>query len=352
MAEMRNLLNDPWPNSVVKWASDSPSDLLLRMTDNGQRIYMETTVANRDLYIRTLTANLTGRFVFAVNFAEFGGGASSALMIFERNTWSRLAFKQVSQVGMAAVSFTANNQPIQLRIQCGSLVGQKVIIDHLLLMTQEDWTHMRNLKNSDGTPANIRWFAPPKTAAAGVITTPALDRGGALLVLLAIIHTLMWRWQHEPQIHYQWAGSDRLHELRVYAVPESARERSEKSASQIGFDGTGDRGSNEPVSQSGHGQHGHAVALLSSWSPTEWPGSGDRSSTSQERMPYRPPSQMGHRLGRDSRKLFERLIYDTPVSAHAHQRDGRDYAIRASIGHGLEPLVSSLTVTSRWEVTA
>ena len=180
MAEMRNLLPDPWPNSVVKWASDSPSDLLLRMTDNGQRICMETTVANRDLYIRTLTANLTGRFVFAVNFAEFGGGASSALMIFERNTWSMLASKQVSQVGMAAVSFTANNQPIQLRIQCGSLVGQKVIIDHLLLMTQEDWTRMRNLKNSDGTPGNIRWFAPPKTAASGVMSTPALDRGGVL----------------------------------------------------------------------------------------------------------------------------------------------------------------------------
>lgn len=181
MAEMRNLLNDPWPNSVVKWASDSPSDLLLRMTDNGQRIYMETIVANRDLYIRTLTANLTGRFVFAVNFAEFGGGASSALMIFERNTWSMLAFKPVSQVGMAAVSFTANNQPTQLRIQCGSLVGQKVIIDHLLLMTQEDWTHMRNLKNDDGTPANIRWFAPPKTAATGVLSVPALDRGGGVL---------------------------------------------------------------------------------------------------------------------------------------------------------------------------
>lgn len=181
MAEMRNLLPDPWPNSVGKWASDNPSGLLLRMTDNGQRIYMETTVASHDLYIRTLTANLTGRFVFAVNFAEFGGGASSALMIFDRNTWSTLASKQVSQVGMAAVSFTANNQPTQLRIQCGSLVGQKVIIDHLLLMTQEDWTHMRNLKNSDGTPGNVRWFAPPKTAATGVMSTPALDRGGVLL---------------------------------------------------------------------------------------------------------------------------------------------------------------------------
>lgn len=179
MAEMRNLLSDPWPNSVVKWESDSPSDLLLRMTDNGQRICMETTVANSNLYIRTLTANLTGRFVFAVNFAEFGGGASSALMIFDRNTWSMLASKQVSRVGMAAASFTANNQPTQLRIQCGSLVGQKVIIDHLLLMTQEDWTHMRAIKNPDGTPANIRWFAPPKTAAAGVMSTPALDRGGS-----------------------------------------------------------------------------------------------------------------------------------------------------------------------------
>ncbi len=47
-------------------------------------------------------------------------------------------------------------------------------------MSGKDFDTMRAIKNPDGTPANI-WFAPPKTAATGVMSTPVLDRGEVLL---------------------------------------------------------------------------------------------------------------------------------------------------------------------------
>ena len=183
MAEIRNLLNDPWPNAVGQWASDSPNDLELRMTaDAVPQIYMGTKTANTNLYIRYLpSGNMNGRYVFSVHVTELLNGATTALTVFNRNNWSALVMKEISQTGMVRVIFNAPNVPVQLRIKCGSAAGQVVKVRNLLLMTEEDWTHMRAIKNTDGTPANVRWFAPPKTAATGVLSVPALDRGEVLL---------------------------------------------------------------------------------------------------------------------------------------------------------------------------
>lgn len=47
-----------------------------------------------------------------------------------------------------------------------------------------------------------------------------------------------------------------------------------------------------------------------------------------------------------------RFIRTAPVGAHAHERNGRDHAIQTPLGHGLEPLVSGLTLVPGLGVAA
>ncbi|RYN13516.1 hypothetical protein PG2006B_1090 [Bifidobacterium animalis subsp. animalis] len=173
MTQVQNLLRDPWPNSARRWACDDPADLILRMTNNGESIYMETTAANRNLFIRHNPGNLDGKYVFAVNVTDLSAGASTYLIVYNMGNWHALGKSNtISQANMLAVSFTVDNAPVQLRIQCGSAIGQKMNVKNLLLMTAEDWIAMR------ADPEQIVWFAPPKNGVSMQPYVPNLLTGG------------------------------------------------------------------------------------------------------------------------------------------------------------------------------
>lgn len=183
MAEMRNLLTDPWPNSVDGWRifKGSSSDMQLRMTLDGEWMFWEMLTAGPagEYVVAVLALSITNPIVFRVKDGNLAQQASVTC-----------------QNGKCMViNFTTGVPNCQLIFDAANVKGSKASLGHFLLCTKQDWTHMRAIKNPDGTPANIRWFAPPKTAATGVMSTPALDRGGALLELAAIIH-IGW-WQHD-----------------------------------------------------------------------------------------------------------------------------------------------------------
>ena len=166
MAEMRNLLTDPWPNSVDGWRifKGSSSDMQLRMTLDGEWMFWEMLTAGPagEYVVAVLALSITNPIVFRVKDGNLAQQASVTC-----------------QNGKCMViNFTTGVPNCQLIFDAANVKGSKATLGHFLLCTKQDWTHMRAIKNPDGTPANIRWFAPPKTAATGVMSTPALDRGG------------------------------------------------------------------------------------------------------------------------------------------------------------------------------
>ena len=190
MAEMRNLLLNPWPTNANGWTTDGKDSAIeLRMTERGDAIFTNIkSIANVDannLYICLQLPHIpAGDYVFGANIADRSTFRSNRLHVFDRDGWKVIKSSSGSSgsIGYITLPFTlTHDKGIQVRIQCGNTPGSTVFANELLLMTQEDWDTMRNLKNSDGTPANIRWFAPPKDAATGVMSTPALDRGEVLL---------------------------------------------------------------------------------------------------------------------------------------------------------------------------
>lgn len=174
-----NLHTDPWPNSANGWKifNGSSADMELRMTLNGEWLSWEMLTAGGasishhvacpagEYVAAFLAQNITDPIVFRVKDGNFTQQASVTC-----------------QSGKCmGINFTTSVPNCELIMDAANIKGSKATIGHFLLCTKQDWTYMRNLKNDDGTPANIRWFAPPRTAATGVMTTPMLDRGGVVL---------------------------------------------------------------------------------------------------------------------------------------------------------------------------
>ena len=203
MAEMRNLLPDPWPNWTAGWAiiAGTTGSVEFRMCNDGNSFLLKRLTAGpADIMIsRTLTGLKAGTYVAALRLLDYYDSvADNGAVLLARQLGGTTNYGRITAKQKPAYLYTQFTLPadggLRIVLQPPAAVNAYYAVDKLLLMTQEDWDTMRAIKNPDGTPANIRWFAPPKTAAAGVMSTPALDRGGgALLVLLAVIHTLMWR---------------------------------------------------------------------------------------------------------------------------------------------------------------
>ncbi len=190
MAEMRNLLTDPWPNGTAGWdiIAGTTGSVEFRMC-NGARSFLLKRLTASPAYImisRTLTGLKAGTYVAALQLLDYyesvadNGAVLLARQLGGTTNYGRITAKQKPACLYTQFALPADGG-LRIVLQPPAAVNAYYAVDKLLLMTQEDWDTMRNLTDADGTPANIRWFAPPKTAATGVMSTPALDRGGLAL---------------------------------------------------------------------------------------------------------------------------------------------------------------------------
>lgn len=180
MREIRNLLLDPWPNDTSKWRqiNGTAQDCEMRMSNDKSAMYFRGLTDVQSSWCCELSGTPTGRMVFGLTTGTAGGmrarvKSAGGVALTEPKTLAQSS-------SFYLLPFELQTPGCELIID-GPAKNVVATLNHLLLMTQEDWTHMRNLKNDDGSTANIRWFAPPKTAAAGVVSTPVLDRGEVLL---------------------------------------------------------------------------------------------------------------------------------------------------------------------------
>lgn len=186
MVEIRNLLPDPWPYGVTRFqqVAGSASDGEFRMCNDNRSFFLKNVSngAGPCAYCMQLPDLRPGKYVVGLRFLNYYDSVAdggSVLRVREMNGGNNYCVITAKQLGAYIIEqFTLSaSDGVRVLLDTPKTVGQYYAIDSLLMMTEEDWTHMRNLKQDDGTPANIRWFAPPKTAAAGVMATPALDRG-------------------------------------------------------------------------------------------------------------------------------------------------------------------------------
>ena len=179
MREIRNLLIDPWPDGTAKWRqfNGMPQDCEMRMSGDKSSIYFRGLTDTRCSWVCQLQDTPTGQMVFGLTTGTAGGMNARVKNLGGTQVTEKLLAQSNS---FYLLPFELETPGCELILD-GPAKNVVATLNHLLLMTQEDWTHMRNLKNDDGSTANIRWFAPPKTAAAGVVSTPTLDRGEVLL---------------------------------------------------------------------------------------------------------------------------------------------------------------------------
>lgn len=185
MAEIRNLLPDPWPNSASGWVrTGSADDFEFRMTQAGTDYYLKNLAGTSNCFVsRSFPDMPAGEYVLGAYIYDFSHGDVAGNVIVKAKCGANyLGFVRAREHAGAyvAAEFTTTANGLTVIIQPPAGVNRSTRMRYLTLMSQKDWDTMRNLKNDDGTAANIRWFAPPKSAAAGVMSTPALDRGGVL----------------------------------------------------------------------------------------------------------------------------------------------------------------------------
>lgn len=178
MAEMRNLLTDPWP-SRLSWGIVGDGDAAnveLRMNAAQDGIYVRT-IASPPAWIGLWVNGMTPGVEYVA--AIYVNGAACTLLAKDRIDGPRLASHEcTTSQTFHAIRFTPEGNRAIIAIIPPTTVNKATTINRFEVMSGKDFDTMRAIKNPDGTPANIRWFAPPKTAAAGVMSTPALDRGG------------------------------------------------------------------------------------------------------------------------------------------------------------------------------
>ena len=184
---MRNLMTDPWPNGTAGWniIAGTTGNVEFRMCNDGKSFMLKRLTDDpADIMIsRTLTGLKAGTYVAALQLLDYYESvADNGVVLLARQLGGITNYGSITAKQKPACLYTQFALPadggLRIVLQPPAAVNAYYVVDKLLLMTQEDWDTMRNLKNSDGTPGNIRWFAPPKTAATGVLSVPALDRGG------------------------------------------------------------------------------------------------------------------------------------------------------------------------------
>lgn len=177
MSEIRNLLPNPWPNGTSKWRqfNGTAQDCEMRMSKDESSMYFRGLTNTKCSWSCKVLDTPTGQMVFGLTTGTAGGMKARVKNLFSVELTEQKLLAQSNSFYL--LPFELKTPGCDLIID-GPAKNVAATLNHLLLMTQEDWTHMRNLKSGAGSTANIRWFAPPKTAATGVMSTPALDRGG------------------------------------------------------------------------------------------------------------------------------------------------------------------------------
>lgn len=180
MSEIRNLLTDPWP-SRLSWgiASGNAANVELRMNAAQDGIYVRT-IASPPAWISLWVSGMTPGVEYVA--AIYVDGAACTLLAKDQIDRPRLASHEcTTNRTFHAIRFTPEGNRAIIAVIPPTTVNQATTISRFEVMSGKDFDTMRAIKNPDGTPANIRWFAPPKTAVAGVVSTPVLDRGEVLL---------------------------------------------------------------------------------------------------------------------------------------------------------------------------
>ena len=186
MSEMRNLLPDPWPVGTRGWKrfGGGADDIQLSVTaSNPTCVYARNITGGDGRGVETTLSLEAGDYVFGLRLNEASQyGANGQLALVQRGSDYISIVRYQGKRKYYAAQFTLPQQStVKLLLVLPAAENSEFEIHYLQLMSKEDWTHMRNLKNSDGTPGNIRWFAPPKAASHGVMSTPELDLGGVVL---------------------------------------------------------------------------------------------------------------------------------------------------------------------------
>ena len=187
MAEIRNLLPDPWTVGTRGWTrfGGGAGDIQLSVTaSNPTCVYARNITGGGGRGVETTLSLAAGDYVFGLRLNGASQyGANGQLALVQRGSDYISIVKYQGKGKYYAAQFTVTQQStVKLLLVLPAAENGEFGIHYLQLMSKEDWTHMRNLKNDDGSTANIRWFAPPKTAAAGVVSTPMLDRGEVFLL--------------------------------------------------------------------------------------------------------------------------------------------------------------------------
>lgn len=187
MVEMRNLLTDPWPNGVTgfKQVAGTASDGEFRMCNDGRSLLLKklSDAAGACTYCMWLGDLRPGRYVVGLRCLKYYDAVAdggSVLRVREMNGANNYCVITAKQLGAYLIARFAlsSSDGVRILLDTPTTTDAYYVIDSLLLMGEDDFDMMRNLKNDDGSAANIRWFAPPKTAATGAVVTPSLDRVG------------------------------------------------------------------------------------------------------------------------------------------------------------------------------
>ena len=177
MSEIRNLLTDPWPSRLSwnKVGGGAVANVELRMTAAQDGIYVRT-IASPPAWIGLWVDGMTPGVEYVA--AIYVDGAACTLLAKDRIDGLRLASHEcTTNRTFHAIRFKPAGNRAIIAVIPPTTVNQATTINRFEVMSGKDFDTMRAIKNPDGTPANIRWFAPPKTAAAGVMSTPVLDCG-------------------------------------------------------------------------------------------------------------------------------------------------------------------------------
>lgn len=187
MSEIRNLLPDPHPVSVSHWTriGGGESDIQVNIIANNDlpQLEVRNSTGGDGRGVGLLMDLPEGEYVFGL-YLHWANAYNIGDQWIEVKQGD-VILADCGYNGYGKYYLTrfdvAQNADIQIILYLPtSSSNSRFISRYLLLMTKGDWDTMRNLKNSDGTAANVRWFAPPKNAAAGVMSAPVLDCGGVI----------------------------------------------------------------------------------------------------------------------------------------------------------------------------
>jgi len=184
MREIRNLILDPHPVSVSHWTriGGGESDITINIIANNDlpQLEVRNSTDGGGRGVGLLMDLPKGEYVFGLylHWANAYTPGDQWIEVKQNDViLSDFRYNGYGKYYLTKFNVAQDADTQIILYLPTSSYNARFIARYLSLMTKGDWDTMRNLKNSDGTAANVRWFAPPKTAAAGVVSTPVLDCG-------------------------------------------------------------------------------------------------------------------------------------------------------------------------------